>query len=38
MDNEMNSIREKNENFLYPIDEKLEKKDSDSQSKFLEYF
>jgi hypothetical protein len=30
----MNSIKEKNENFLYPIDEKIEKKDSDSQSKF----
>jgi hypothetical protein len=30
----MNSLKEKNENFLYPIDEKIEKKDSDSQSKF----
>jgi hypothetical protein len=30
----MNSLKEKNENFLYPIDEKIEKKDSDTQSKF----
>ena len=35
---EMNSMIEKNEKILYPIDEKLEKKDSDSQSKFQDYF
>lgn len=36
-DIEMNSIKEK-EHILYPIDEKMEKKDSDSQSKFHDYF